>query len=58
MADTPGRACSMCGKLESEHKLVNFADGQQVGEPVLVCPRSTFVPVGERTAAPKEDEKP
>jgi hypothetical protein len=41
------RACSHCGRLESEHALVNFADGPQIGQPVLVCPRSIFKAVRE-----------
>jgi hypothetical protein len=42
------RACSQCGRLESEHALLNFSDGPQVGQPVLVCPKVLFVPMGNR----------
>ncbi len=36
------RMCGHCGRPASDHKLVNFADGPQVGESVLVCPTCTF----------------
>jgi hypothetical protein len=47
--DKIDRACSQCGRLESEHLLVNFSDGPQVGAPVLVCPKAVFVPMGARS---------
>ena len=39
--------CENCGKALSAHALVNFADGQQIGKPVLVCLASIYsgVPV-------------
>lgn len=50
MSDEPKkeRACSQCGRLESEHALVNFADGPHIGAAVLVCPKAIFVPMGNR----------
>lgn len=44
--------CVNCGRLRSEHRLANFADGPWVGEYFLVCPTNVYV---ER-AAPKEGE--
>jgi hypothetical protein len=40
------RLCSQCGRLESEHVAVNFADVDTISDPVLLCPRAIFVPVG------------
>jgi hypothetical protein len=34
--------CAHCDRVQSEHQLVNFADGPHVGAPALICPTAVF----------------
>lgn len=40
------RRCSQCGRMESEHVVVNFADADMASAPVRICPKALFVPMG------------
>lgn len=34
--------CARCGYTRQGHALANFADGQNVGQAVLICPFATW----------------
>lgn len=34
--------CARCGRLQSEHALVNHAEGPHIGASALVCPTALF----------------
>lgn len=41
---TPVVMCARCERKETDHLLVNYADGPYIGRAVLVCPIFVFVP--------------
>lgn len=68
MTTTGERRCWFCGTTRARHRLANYADGPNIGAPVLICPTSVFTlpedgrrdegHEAEPAANPPEEPKP